>query len=323
MTNPAPTQPRSVLLASPRGFCAGVDRAIEIVERALAAYGPPVYVRHEIVHNQHVVSELAARGAIFVEDLSELPAGAHLIFSAHGVSPSVREQARAQGLHTIDATCPLVTNVHVEAQQRTRQGCEIILIGHRGHVEVEGTLGHAPDSTYLVETIEDAMKVQVRDPERLALLTQTTLSVDDTHAIATKLRERFPAIRVPSKDDICYATQNRQNAIKAVAARAQFILVVGSATSSNSNRLVEVARAHGAQARLVASADEIDPSWVRHADVVGITAGASTPDLLVQGVVQRLNQLGIQQVEELRTAEEDVHFSLPAELRDSPRLDAD
>jgi 4-hydroxy-3-methylbut-2-enyl diphosphate reductase len=314
-----PLAERTVLLASPRGFCAGVDRAIEIVERALAAYGPPVYVRHEIVHNQHVVSELAARGAVFIENPEEVPPGAHLVFSAHGVSPAVRAQAQAQALHTIDATCPLVTKVHVEAQQRTRQGCEIILIGHRGHVEVEGTLGHAPDSAYLVETVEDAERIEVRDPERLALLTQTTLSVDDTREIAEVLRRRFPAIRVPSKDDICYATQNRQNAIKAIAARAQFILVVGSASSSNSNRLVEVARAHGAAAKLVASAAEIDPQWVRDVTVVGITAGASTPDLLVQGVVARLAALGIRRVEELRTAEEDVHFSLPAELREPSR----
>jgi 4-hydroxy-3-methylbut-2-enyl diphosphate reductase len=309
---------RTVLLAAPRGFCAGVDRAIEVVERALALYGPPVYVRHEIVHNRHVVAELAAKGAIFVDDLAEVPPHSPLVFSAHGVSPAVREQARSRELQTVDATCPLVTKVHVEAQRSVREGREIILIGHRGHVEVEGTLGHAPGAMHLVETVEDAAALQVRTPDRLALLTQTTLSVDDTREIAGALRERFPQLRAPSKDDICYATQNRQNAVKAIAGRAQLVLVVGSPSSSNSNRLVEVARTQGAQARLVETASEIDPDWIRGANTVGVTAGASTPDVLVQQVVARLDELGFQRVEEVRVAEENVHFTLPFEIKRRP-----
>ena len=240
-----------LLLASPRGFCAGVDRAIEIVELALELYGKPVYVRHEIVHNRHVVDDLRAKGAIFTDDLAEVPEGSLVVFSAHGISPAVRAEAERRKLRTLDATCPLVTKVHVEAMRYARDGYEIVLVGHRGHVEVDGTLGHAPERMHLVETVEDVAKLAVRDESRLSVLTQTTLSVDDTREIITALRARFPAIRVPGKDDICYATQNRQNAVKELARRADFVLVVGAPSSSNSNRLVEVARVHGARAELV------------------------------------------------------------------------
>ncbi|MGI9430765.1 MAG: 4-hydroxy-3-methylbut-2-enyl diphosphate reductase, partial [Myxococcota bacterium] len=246
-----PSAPVKILLASPRGFCAGVDRAIEIVERALEQYGPPIYVRHEIVHNRHVVDELRSKGAVFIEDPAEVPAGSLLIYSAHGVSPAVRDAAEAQELRTIDATCPLVTKVHVEAKRFARGGDEIVLIGHAGHVEVEGTMGQAPDRMHLVETVDDVATLSVDDPERLAVLTQTTLSVDDTREVMEGLRERFPTIRLPRKDDICYATQNRQNAVKALAERAALVVVVGAPSSSNSNRLVEVARVHGARAELV------------------------------------------------------------------------
>jgi 4-hydroxy-3-methylbut-2-enyl diphosphate reductase len=300
-----------------------VDRAIEIVERALERHGPPVYVRHEIVHNQHVVAELAARGAVFVESTDEIPPGAPVVFSAHGVAPAVRTQAAIRGLHAIDATCPLVTKVHVEALRHARRGDEIVLIGHRGHVEVEGTLGHAPEAMHLVENAADAERLEVRDPERLALLTQTTLSVDDTHAIVDVLRRRFPALRAPAKEDICYATQNRQNAIKALAARVGFVLVVGAASSSNTNRLVEVARAHGARAERVACADEIDPGWLADESCAGLSAGASTPDILVRAALARLAELGFTRVEELVTATEQVHFSLPPELRQAASRRAD
>jgi 4-hydroxy-3-methylbut-2-enyl diphosphate reductase len=318
MSSPNPAE-RTVILASPRGFCAGVDRAIAIVERALERFGPPVYVRHEIVHNQHVVAELAARGAIFVESPADIPPGSHVVFSAHGVSPAVREQARERGLQAIDATCPLVTKVHVEAQRHARRGDPMVLIGHRGHVEVEGTLGHAPGTMALVETVEDAERLEVSDPERLALLTQTTLSVDDTRGIIDALRRRFPALRTPGKDDICYATQNRQNAVKALAARAELVLVVGAPSSSNSNRLVEVARVHGARSHLIARAADIQPEWLTRTSAVGVTAGASTPELLVRGALARLAELGFARVEELVTVREDVHFALPPELREPAR----
>ncbi len=310
----AAPRPR-ILLASPRGFCAGVDRAIEIVDLALEVYGRPIYVRHEIVHNRHVVEELSAKGAVFVDELAEVPDGGMVIFSAHGVSPRVREEAEKRGLRTLDATCPLVTKVHVEALRYARDGFEIVLVGHRGHVEVEGTLGHAPDSMHLVETVEDARRLEVRDPERLAVLTQTTLSLDDTHQIIEVLRERFPKTRAPAKDDICYATQNRQNAVKAVARRADLVLVVGAPASSNSNRLVEVARAHGSDARLVESADEIDPGWLESCNAIGLTAGASTPQLLVREVIERLQALGCDAVEEVEIVREDIEFTLPQELR--------
>ncbi len=303
------------MLASPRGFCAGVDRAIEIVELALEVYGPPVYVRHEIVHNRHVVDSLRAKGAVFVDDLADVPPGSRLVFSAHGVSPQVRSEARDRGFQTVDATCPLVTKVHLEALRFARNGDEIILVGHRGHVEVEGTLGHAPERMHLVETVEDAEKVQVRNPERLGVLTQTTLSVDDTRDILEVLRRRFPAVRTPSKDDICYATQNRQNAVKAIAGDADLVLVVGAASSSNSSRLVEVAESLGAHAVLIEDAEGLDPAWLDGVRAVGVTAGASAPEALVQGVLDRLRELGCGEVENVSIVEEDVTFTLPPELR--------
>ena len=314
----APAGPK-ILLASPRGFCAGVDRAIEIVELALEVYGAPVYVRHEIVHNRHVVEGLRKKGAIFVEDLAEIPTDSLVIFSAHGIAPSVREEARARGLRTIDATCPLVTKVHVEALRYARDGFEIVLVGHRGHVEVAGTLGHAPDRIQLVETVADVQRVEVEDEDHLSVLTQTTLSVDDTSAIIDALRRRFPRIRLPPKDDICYATQNRQNAVKAIARRADLVLVVGAPTSSNSNRLVEVARARGADARLTEYAADIDPSWLEGAHVIGVTAGASTPETLVEEVIERLQALGCEAVESVKIVDERVRFTLPPELKQELR----
>ncbi|NNL67723.1 MAG: 4-hydroxy-3-methylbut-2-enyl diphosphate reductase [Myxococcales bacterium] len=306
-----------VILASPRGFCAGVDRAIEIVELALERFGPPVYVRHEIVHNRHVVESLRAKGAIFIEDPADAPEGALLVFSAHGVSPAVREAAAARGLKTLDATCPLVTKVHVEAVRFDRDDHEIVLVGHAGHVEVEGTMGHAPRRMHLVESVEDVAKLEVEDPERLACLTQTTLSVDDTADIMKALRERFPAIRLPRKDDICYATQNRQNAVKELSRRAQVVLVVGAPTSSNSNRLVELAAKSGARAHLVETADDIDPAWLADAERVGVTAGASAPEVLVEQVVERLRALAPDDfvLDALPKVDEGVVFQLPAELR--------
>jgi len=308
-----------LLLASPRGFCAGVDRAIEIVELALQLYGKPVYVRHEIVHNRHVVEDLRAKGAIFTDDLSSVPEGSLLVFSAHGISPAVRAEAEARKLRTLDATCPLVTKVHVEAMRYARDDYEIVLVGHRGHVEVDGTLGHAPERMHLVETVEDVARLRVRDESRLAVLTQTTLSVDDTREIVAALKARFPAIRVPGKDDICYATQNRQNAVKELAGRVDLVLVVGAPSSSNSNRLVEVARVHGARAELVEDAAGIAPAWVAGATRIGVSAGASTPEVLVREVVERLRELGAASVEALATVDEGVHFALPAELRREQR----
>ncbi len=307
--------PPRILLASPRGFCAGVDRAIEIVELALETYGAPVYVRHEIVHNRHVVDDLRAKGAIFVDQISEVPKGKLVIFSAHGVAPRVRQEAAARGLRALDATCPLVTKVHVEALRYARDGYEIALVGHRGHVEVEGTLGHAEACMHLIETREDAERLQVRDPERLAVLTQTTLSVDDTREIIEVIKRRFPKTRLPGKDDICYATQNRQNAVKAIARRADLVLVVGAPASSNSNRLVEVARAQGTDAQLVQDASEIDAARIRGRRVVGLTAGASTPQRLVEQVIERLRALGCSEVDELEIVQEDIEFTLPQELK--------
>ena len=300
---------------SPRGFCAGVDRAIEIVELALELYGPPVYVRHEIVHNRHVVERLRSRGAVFVDDLADVPRGSRVVFSAHGVSPVVRTQARDRDLQSIDATCPLVTKVHLEARRFARDGYEIILVGHRGHVEVEGTLGQAPDRMHLVETVEDAAALRVADPDRLAVLTQTTLSIDDTSAILELLRRRFPSIRTPSKDDICYATQNRQNAVKAVAPTTDLVLVVGAASSSNSNRLVEVAEAAGTRAVLVEDATDLRPEWLDGLKTVAVTAGASPPEELVQEVIERLQEFCGGRVEPISIVDEDVTFSLPPELR--------
>jgi 4-hydroxy-3-methylbut-2-enyl diphosphate reductase len=306
-----------ILLASPRGFCAGVDRAIEIVEAALARFGPPVYVRHEIVHNRHVVEGLRRKGAVFVDEPSQVPRGALLIFSAHGVSPAVREAAAAQGLRTIDATCPLVTKVHVEARRFAESGHEIVLVGHAGHVEVEGTMGHAPERMRLVEDVADAERLQVVDPARLAVLTQTTLSMDDTRDVLDALRRRFPEVQLPRKDDICYATQNRQNAVKAMLGEAELVLVVGAPESSNSNRLVEIARKAGLPAHLVQTADEIEPAWLDGIGCVGVTAGASAPEVLVEAVIARLGELtgGDVEVRQQPGEPEGVVFQLPAELR--------
>jgi 4-hydroxy-3-methylbut-2-enyl diphosphate reductase len=306
-----------VLLANPRGFCAGVDRAIEIVELALERYGPPIYVRHEIVHNRHVVEGLRAKGAVFIDDPAEAPAGALLIFSAHGVSPAVRDAAQARGLRVIDATCPLVTKVHVEAARMAREGMDIVLVGHKGHVEVEGTMGHAPERMHLVQSVADVFALEVRDPARLGCVTQTTLSVDDTHEILEALKRRFPAIRLPRKDDICYATQNRQNAVKDLTDRAEVVIVVGAPESSNSSRLVELAGKRGARAYLVQTAAEIDPAWVAEASCVGVTAGASAPEVLVEAVVARLVELagGKVEVSALPPLDEGVTFQLPAQLR--------
>ena len=306
---------RTILVASPRGFCAGVSYAIEIVDLVLERYGPPVYVRHEIVHNRYVVEKLRAQGARFVDDLAHVPLGSLLIFSAHGVAPGVREEAQARQLRVVDATCPLVTKVHLQVLKYAREDYEILLIGHRGHVEVDGTLGHAPERIHLIETVDDVARVAVRDPARLAIVTQTTLSVDDTRGIVDAIRQRFPQVRTQTKDDICYATQNRQQAVKALARRSGLVLVIGSPTSSNANRLVEVARNAGAPARLIDDAGDIDPGWLEGVPTVGLTAGASTPETLVQGTIARLQALGLTAVCDLQTTEENVTFPLPRELR--------
>ncbi|MEZ4278189.1 MAG: 4-hydroxy-3-methylbut-2-enyl diphosphate reductase [Myxococcota bacterium] len=306
-----------ILLASPRGFCAGVDRAIEIVELALAQAESPVYVRHEIVHNRHVVEGLREKGATFIEDPEDAPEGAVLIYSAHGVAPSVRARAEAKQLRTIDATCPLVTKVHNEVRRLVSLGYEIVMIGHAGHVEVEGTMGQAPDSMYLVETVDDVAKLVVRNPERLGCVTQTTLSVDDTLAVKQALAARFPAIVLPKRDDICYATQNRQDAVKELAEEADLVLVVGAPASSNSNRLVEVASRRGVPARLIQDASDVDPAWLEGVECVGITAGASTPDVLVQGVIELLRaRAGADfRLDSLPQVDEGMQFKLPRELR--------
>jgi len=305
----------TIFLAQPRGFCAGVSYAIEIVDLILDRYGPPVYVRHEIVHNRHVVERLRQRGARFMDDLAEVPPGALLVFSAHGVPPSVRKQAHKRGFRVIDATCPLVTKVHLEVLRYAKENYEILLIGHRGHVEVEGTLGHAPQRMHVLETVADVEHVRIDNPQRVAVVTQTTLSVDDTRAIMHALRQRFPDIRTPGKDDICYATQNRQTAVKVLAQRSDVVLVIGSPTSSNANRLVEVAKHAGATAHLIEHAADIDPHWIEGARAVGFTAGASTPESLVQNAIAHLRALGCGAVQELVAAEEDVVFPLPRELR--------
>jgi 4-hydroxy-3-methylbut-2-en-1-yl diphosphate reductase len=306
-----------VILANPRGFCAGVDRAIEIVEVALARFGPPVYVRHEIVHNRTVVEDLRAKGAVFVEDPADVPEGALLIYSAHGVSPAIRDAARERNLRTIDGTCPLVTKVHVETLRMLNDGYDVVLVGHAGHVEVEGTMGHAPDRIQLVETVEDVAALAVRNPDRLGCVTQTTLSVDDTREVLESLARRFPNIRLPRKDDICYATQNRQNAVKQLVARAQVVIVVGAPASSNSNRLVELARKAGCAAHLVETAADLDPAWLAGADCIGVTAGASTPERLVEQVVDRLRALagGGAEVRAQPVVDEGVVFQIPPELR--------
>jgi 4-hydroxy-3-methylbut-2-enyl diphosphate reductase len=308
-----------ILLASPRGFCAGVDRAIEIVELALQQESRPVYVRHEIVHNRHVVDGLRDKGATFIEDPNDAPSGAMLIYSAHGVSPAVRSRAEARQLKTIDATCPLVTKVHNEVRRMVDLGFEIVMIGHEGHVEVEGTMGQAPESMHLVETVEDVAQLQVRNPNRLGCVTQTTLSVDDTRDVLEALAKRFPQMNLPKRDDICYATQNRQDAVKELAAHADVILVVGAPASSNSNRLVEVASRLGVPAHLIQNAQDIDPNWIDEIECIGVTAGASTPDVLVQGVIRRLKDLSKDGaiLDSLPEVDEGVRFKLPRELRDA------
>ncbi len=319
-----------VLLARPRGFCAGVDRAIAIVERCLESFGAPIYVRHEVVHNRVVVESLRRRGAVFVEELHEVPAGAIVIFSAHGVAQRVREEARARGLTVFDATCPLVTKVHVEVLRHMREGRDLVLVGHAGHPEVEGTLGQwnaavARGRCYLVETVADAEHLEVAQPEHVAYVTQTTLSLDDTRLIVDTLRRRFPAIVGPRRDDICYATQNRQNAVARLAELCDGVLVVGSKNSSNSNRLRELAEKRGVPAKLIDGPDDIDPAWLRGKRRIGLTAGASAPEALVQEVVAFLIGRGACSVRELDGEVEDIAFPLPRELRakEAPGRDAD
>ena len=304
---------RKVILAKPRGFCAGVVRAIEVVEQALGRLPGPGYVRKEIVHNPHVVTALRQKGAVFVNELDDVPEGATAIFSAHGVSPAVHARARSRGLRVVDATCPLVTKVHVEALRFAREGYTLLLIGHAGHEEVEGTMGEAPQAIRLIQTVEEARAVEVPDPQKVAVITQTTLSVDDTRAIIEALKSRFPKLVAPSKDDICYATQNRQNAVKAIAREAEVFLVIGAKNSSNSIRLTEVAEDAGRRAYLINDAGEINPAWFEDVRCVGVTSGASAPEHLVQEVVERLKSLGATQVEEWELVREDVSFGLPAE----------
>ena len=303
-----------VLLAEPRGFCAGVDRAIEIVERALAQFGAPIYVRHEIVHNTYVVNDLKAKGAIFIEDLAEVPAGATLIFSAHGVSQEVRREAEARGFSVFDATCPLVTKVHVEVAKLHREGFEFLMIGHKGHPEVEGTMGQVTEGIYLVEDEEDVGRVQVRNPEKLAVVTQTTLSVDDAAGILAAIKRRFPQVREPKQQDICYATQNRQDAVKIMAPQVDVVIVVGSPTSSNSNRLRELAERLGTPAYMIDCPDDLQESWFEGRSRVGLTAGASAPDVLVQRVITRLKDMGAVSVRRMQGVEEHVRFPLPKGL---------
>jgi 4-hydroxy-3-methylbut-2-enyl diphosphate reductase len=307
--------PKRVLLAAPRGYCAGVDRAVQAVEQALDLYGPPVYVRKEIVHNKHVVRELEKRGAIFVDQETEVPEGELAVFSAHGVSPAVHENAARRSLRTIDATCPLVTKVHVEARKFAEKGYTIVLIGHQGHEEVEGTTGEAPASIMLVQTSEDVDRLEVEDPGRVAYITQTTLSVDETTQIIARLRERFPDIVGPKSDDICYATTNRQLAVKELARECELVLVIGSKNSSNSNRLVEVAREHGAASHLIDNAAQVREDWLKGIETVGITSGASAPEELVSELVEFFRERGADDVSELRTVDEDVRFMLPKEIR--------
>ena len=303
-----------VLLASPRGFCAGVDRAIAIVEQALAQFGAPIYVRHEVVHNRSVVDALRAKGAVFVESLAEIPPGSTVVFSAHGVSRAVRAEAQARGLVIFDATCPLVTKVHVEVTKMRERGREVVMIGHSGHPEVEGTMGQSDGGIYLVESVADVAHLQVNDAANLAYVTQTTLSIDDAAAIVEALKERFPAIVGPRKDDICYATQNRQDAVKLLAPQCDLVIVVGSPNSSNSNRLREVAAKRGTPAYMIDSAAELRPEWVFGKRHVGVTAGASAPEALVREVVERLRQLGAGEVRELGGAVETIVFPLPKGL---------
>jgi 4-hydroxy-3-methylbut-2-enyl diphosphate reductase len=306
---------KKVLLAAPRGYCAGVDRAVQIVERALETLGSPVYVRKEIVHNRHVVSELEQRGAIFVDSENDIPEGAVCIFSAHGVSPEVRRNAARRGLQVIDATCPLVTKVHLEAKRFARAGRRIVLVGHVGHEEIEGTAGEAPENTAVIENVDQIDALNLDQDERLAYLTQTTLSVDDTSDVVSALRERFSDIRGPHSDDICYATQNRQVAVKAIAPEADVVLIVGAVNSSNSNRMVEVAEKAGTAAYLVPDVHDLDASWLDGAETVGVSSGASAPEVLVERLLERLAQLGYSDVETKEVTAEDVTFSLPPWLR--------
>jgi len=303
-----------VLLANPRGFCAGVERAITIVERALELYGAPIYVRHEVVHNKFVVDDLRTKGAVFVEELSQVPAHSTVIFSAHGVSPAIRREAEERGLKVFDATCPLVTKVHVEVAKMRAQGRGVVMIGHRGHPEVEGTMGQATSGLYLVETVADAQRVEVEDPGQLAYVTQTTLSVDDAATIVEALKKRFPRIVGPKKDDICYATQNRQDAVKFMAPQCDVVIVVGSPNSSNSNRLREVAQTLGVEAYMIDNASELRPEWVQGRKRIGVTAGASAPEVLVLEVIARLQALGAKRVTQLKGKAEGVTFALPKSL---------
>jgi 4-hydroxy-3-methylbut-2-en-1-yl diphosphate reductase len=310
-----PSAPEKLLLAAPRGYCAGVDRAVQTVERALEIYGPPVYVRKEIVHNKHVVEQLKERGAIFVDQETEVPASETVVFSAHGVAPSVHANAAARQLHTIDATCPLVTKVHVEAKKFAADGYTIVLIGHAGHEEVEGTMGEAPANMVLIETEEDVETLEVEDPDRVAYLTQTTLSVDETDRIIRKLRERFPNVTGPKSDDICYATTNRQAAVRQMARECDLVLVIGSRNSSNSNRLVEVARDFGADSYLIDNQSQVREEWLEGKKVVGISSGASAPEELVQSLVDFFRERGTEDVSEYEVVQEDVRFMLPKEIR--------
>ena len=305
---------KELLLAQPRGFCAGVDRAIEIVERALRQFGAPIYVRHEIVHNAYVVNDLRSKGAIFIEELSDVPAGNTLVFSAHGVSKAVRAEAERRGLTIFDATCPLVTKVHMEVAKMRRQGCEIVMIGHDGHPEVEGTMGQAQAGMHLVETVADVATLQVGNPALLAYVSQTTLSVDDTADIIVALKAKYPSIIEPKKGDICYATTNRQEAVKFMAPQVDVVIVVGSPNSSNSNRLREVAEKKGTPAYMVDNASQIDPAWLRGMLRIGVTAGASAPEVLVQAVIDRLKALGVRSVRALAGVEEHVTFPMPKGL---------
>jgi 4-hydroxy-3-methylbut-2-enyl diphosphate reductase len=320
MSTTASAAPRRVLLAAPRGYCAGVDRAVQTVERALERHGAPVYVRKEIVHNKHVVEELSKRGAIFVEQETEVPEGEMVVFSAHGVAPAVHENAAARNLRTIDATCPLVTKVHVSARRFAADGYTIVMIGHEGHEEVEGTTGEAPDSIVLVQTVEEVAGLEVPDPERVAFITQTTLSVDETGEIIAALRAKFPAIVSSKTDDICYATTNRQIAVKQLARECELVLVIGSTNSSNSNRLVEVAREHGAASHLIDNHTQVREDWLDGVETVGITSGASAPEELVASLVELFRERGAEDVSELRTVHEDVRFMLPKEIREAQPL---
>jgi 4-hydroxy-3-methylbut-2-enyl diphosphate reductase len=314
MADLTPVPDAEILMAQPRGFCAGVDRAIEIVERALARFGAPIYVRHEIVHNAYVVADLRRKGAVFVRELDEVPAGATVIFSAHGVSREVRDDAARRGLHVFDATCPLVTKVHVEVSKMRAEGCEIVMIGHRGHPEVEGTMGQANSGMVLVESVRDVDTLQVTDPSRLAYVTQTTLSVDETREIVAALKARFPQVREPKKQDICYATQNRQDAVKFMAPQVEVVIVVGSPNSSNSNRLRELAERLGVPAYMVDAPGQVRPEWVAGKRRIGLTAGASAPEALAQSIVERLRELGARQVRPLDGIEENMAFPLPRGL---------